>query len=363
MESFLEGYQRYFIKNNINLTRMILGNIFIYYFITPGNALILMAVVNTLGIISRCSAFYYLISHDSKYKVRFNPSLISKEVYNEIFIFSFKTFVQGIAFRFNLSVNTIIIGAISGAQTIVYYVIPLNLTNYGEGFLRSLSLVFLPYFSDLFGKDRQNDLTKSYLVASKYIYVIAVVLSIGVINLGDNFLNLWIGETYANKGHIIIVAASLILLITSINLLSSRYLIATGNHGILAIVDTIKVAIRIPIAAFLVYRYGYAGAIFSQFFIIFFEVPYILSIVCKHLNTTMFNYFRTVILPCIIPGIILYAVLAYLENTIKISNYFLLFGVAITGTMAFCIAYIFTGLNKEELMIVKREIAAFKARP
>ena len=49
-ESFLEGFQKYYLKNNITIFNSIVGSTILYFLIEPVNALVLLAGINAIGV-------------------------------------------------------------------------------------------------------------------------------------------------------------------------------------------------------------------------------------------------------------------------------------------------------------------------
>jgi O-antigen/teichoic acid export membrane protein len=49
-ESYLEGFQKYYLKNNITIFNSIVGSSLLYLYISPENGLVLLAGINAIGL-------------------------------------------------------------------------------------------------------------------------------------------------------------------------------------------------------------------------------------------------------------------------------------------------------------------------
>src|SRR5690606_32941345 len=61
-ESYLEGFQKYYLKNNITIINSIVGSTLLYLLITPENGLVLLAGINAIGISIKYILFMWLLS-------------------------------------------------------------------------------------------------------------------------------------------------------------------------------------------------------------------------------------------------------------------------------------------------------------
>jgi len=113
-ESFLEGLQQYHLKNKIVIFNSIVSSIIMFIYITPENALLLIAAVNAIGVISKYIIFFTLLSKPQCGSLRLKFDYFSYSVLKELLIFGFKSFVQGASSRISYNVDNFVIAAFMG---------------------------------------------------------------------------------------------------------------------------------------------------------------------------------------------------------------------------------------------------------
>ncbi len=346
-ESFLEGYQQFVTKNFVSILLLLLNSLIIYIFINTDNALLLLAGVSTISVLFKYGIYYLILHLNRTSSLHFKFRFVTRATILEIFSFSIKTFLAALAYRLNQSIDIFLIGALSGIETIVYFSIPYALIRYANHFVQAITSVYMPLFADLHSRNEKQKLKSIYIIASKLLYSINALLLVGVILVGDNFILYWVGADYSGKGSVILLCVSLTLLVDDINILGGRYLPAIGKHGVLAVSETIRVSIRFPLAAILIYYFGYAGAAYS-FFAHILTVYYVLKKVCGYIEINMVDYITSAIMPSALPIIVLCIAIKIASGYIVIHNFLTLFTVAIVGTVCYIATFMVFGIKKSE---------------
>src|SRR5690606_33065671 len=129
-ESFFEGFQKYYLKNNITIFNSVLGSIAIYFYITPENGLVLLAGVNAIGYTSKYILLMWLLSRSSYGNISFKLIYFSVDKLREVLSFGAKSFVQGISTRIENATDSLVIGFFLGPAMVPIYSIPANLVSY-----------------------------------------------------------------------------------------------------------------------------------------------------------------------------------------------------------------------------------------
>src|SRR5690606_17800432 len=93
-ESYLEAFQKYYLKNNIAIFNSIVGSLVVYVFIEPGNALLLLAAANAIGVSTKYMLFVYILSRRKYGGIRPTVSHFSLDRLKVIVIFGFKSLIQ-----------------------------------------------------------------------------------------------------------------------------------------------------------------------------------------------------------------------------------------------------------------------------
>lgn len=346
-ESVLEGFHKFYVKNNVTIVISIVANILIYNLITRENALIVLAVVSTAEATIKYTVFYVMLGLNRERPVYFMPARVKLSVLRDALSFGVKSFVSGAALTLQQTASSIIITAIAGVNKIIYFSIPSRLMDFAWSLLSVLSQACMPFFAKLHGESKDEETREIFFVLSKYIYAIAVLLCIGLLMVGDDFLAIWMGDEYAIKGRIILTCTTMASLFNAINPLAGRYLTAINRHGVLAISQAVQTIVRAVTMIPLVYYYDYVGAAYASFISILFTF-YILKYTCSCLETSVADYLKIIVLPALLPGVAVLTYLARVAEVYNMDSYTRLLLVSITGGIIYVGLYFLIATNKKE---------------
>ena len=90
-----------------------------------------------------------------------------------------------------------------GTESLTYYVVPMSLGLYLHGFVTSLVLVIFPLASEL--NNQRDKLLRLYLKATKVICMIIVFVVATVMVQSHNFLQLWMGDNFAEHSSVLLM--------------------------------------------------------------------------------------------------------------------------------------------------------------
>lgn len=357
-ESYMESYQEYYLKNNITIVNSFIGFALIYYYITPSNALVLLAGVNALGV---CTKYIFLVWY-MQYRrpfLKIRAAYFSYVQLKELLKFSIKTVIQGISTRMENSTDAIVIGTILGPALVPLYSVPANLLNHIRGICVTLTHVFMPYLSGLSATNDHEKIKTVYLSGSKLVVSLTLLLTVGAVALGEDFLRLWVGSQISDSAgdFFLIIAAFTVLPL--LNPLSSRYLTAIDKHGFFAKWQPVVAVANLILSVILIYPMGIAGVALGSLIPALVFQPIVLHVCCKELQSSMWEYVTYVLLPWVIPCAAMIGCIYVLKNYIGIDGYIHFLEVASLGSIVFMLsAYIFAFNAKEKnilLNIIRRK--------
>ncbi len=90
-----------------------------------------------------------------------------------------------------------------GSESLTYYVVPMSLGLYLHGFIASLVQVVFPLASEL--KNYPEKLLRLYTKATKVICMLVVFVTLSAAVQSKTFLQLWMGETFAEQSSILLM--------------------------------------------------------------------------------------------------------------------------------------------------------------
>ncbi len=347
-EGFLEGYQKFHVKNNIAIAYLIIANTIIFFLMTPANGILLLAGVSASGNFFKYTHFALLISRE-KYgglQPRFKQS--SWKTFHETARFGFKSLVQGVAYTIEAGTDTLVIGYLLGAATVPFYSIPANLVLYVRGFGWTITQAFMPLFSALYAQEKSSEIQTIYINASKYVIALLLPISIGAILLGSSFIGIWVGKQYQEGADLIILLLTLYIGLPYLNPFSIRYLTAISAHGRLAKITTVGALVNISLSIILVNYYGIVGAALGSLIPVIFIIPIVLKMCCWHLKIKVRAYIFRSIYPVLMPALIMIESILVFKANYLVDSYLNILLAGGLGSVCYAIAFYIFGLSQKE---------------
>lgn len=348
LESYLEGFQQYFVKNNVTMLVTITGAVFIFNFITPENGLYLMALTAAVGVWLRFFVYWILLFKPSSTGLRFLVSNYSFSKLKEVLVFGLKSFVQGISGRVETSSDTLIIGFVLGPQAVPFYHIPASLAGYMRGIGWTMTHAFMPMFSNLHALDETSRMQELYLRASKYVVAIIAAMALGICFLGGEFLTIWLSPEFKEKGEYILYCAVLFVAIPFLAPFSSRYLTGIGKHGYLAKLAPFGAVLNISLSLLLVDHYGALGVAVASVITASIFTPLYIRYVCNQMGHSYWLYFRFSVVPAFLPSLALIAAMVGGAKIILLNSYVALLANAVLGGIAWFTVFYLCTLDQNE---------------
>ncbi|GAA5218529.1 lipopolysaccharide biosynthesis protein [Corallincola platygyrae] len=328
--SFLEGLQHYQIKNNILLVNSLIGASVIYWLINPENGIIILALINAIGTVTKFLLYFWLLSRPNYGEMHFSRSHCEWATLRELLQFGIKSFVQGAATRISNNADNFVIAGFLGPATIIFYALPANLIRHIRMLIMSITHAFLPLFSDLQARDNKAASQRYYLTASRYVVAIALLLTLCTAGLGPDFIAVWIDPQYREPARIVLYLLLVTVMMPLFNPLSSRYLTALGEHGILAKLAVWSALISLGLSLTLVNFMGLEGIALASVIPTLFIQWRILGKTCEQLALSRGDYLRQVVGPNLLPALAAIATLYGLQQLWAFDGYLV---ILLTGAV------------------------------
>lgn len=300
-EAALEGLQRYSAKNIVTLASVVFGAVATYIFITPQNALLLLALVNGIGSTVKYAIFFWMLMVGSEPRLRVTLRQYSAEVLKTITQFGAKSFIQGAAGNLESNTPVLVIGAILGPAAVVFYRLPVALVSQLRMLSWTLTHAFMPLFSDLSARGSAHETRMIYLNASKILLGLLLPAAVMLGLLGSDFIGVWMGADYGAKASGLVWWVIAFYMLPSIDPLASRYLTAIGRHGVFARLYPIQALANIAISVPLAYAFGILGVVIGSVLPTAVITPLVLRTVCGEVGFSVGSYLRHTIGPALVP--------------------------------------------------------------
>ncbi|MEN8129863.1 MAG: oligosaccharide flippase family protein [Pseudomonadota bacterium] len=356
-ESFLEGFQKYYLMNNITIFNSVVSSVILYHYIDPGNALVLLAVVNATGISIKYFAFIYILTRPEYGNMRPGTAYAVWQSFRETVGFGVKSLIQGIASRIEIGTDMIVIGYFLGPAMVPFYAIPSNLISYIRNIGWTLTHAFMPVFSAMDATNRVDDIRELYLGASRYVVAFLLPMCVGVTLVGSAFIGIWIGEEYQDEADIIILLLVVYTSLPFLNPFSTRYLTAIGKHGLLAKLYPVSALINIVASVILVHYWGIAGVALGSVIPVFMLVPIVLKHCCGYLGIPVSQYLVKSVVPSIAPTACMWYSVYTFRQYQPLDSYLRIIMAVLVGAVVYGILFYILGMKTGERKWINSRLA------
>lgn len=344
----LEGYQVYYIKNLLTFIDAFVVLAITLLLISRTNALILLASVSTLSLVWKYVAYLILLGRDRDYPLYFRRRYLSASTLQSLLGFGIKGFIQGISYQIQARSGIFITGIFLGAASVPLFTVPTNLAAYLSNITETGSQAFMPLFSALEAQGRRDEILPLYLFASKVLVGIIVLMSIGLLLLGPDFITLWVGSQFRPSATQLLPYLVVSVTMAFINPFGARYLMALGRHGIYARVAPVALAVNLVLSVGLIGRFGMRGIVAAAIVAALIVSGSALRLCCKLLRITVGVYLRRTLVPLIVPGLSMAAAVLAVKEFVLMRSYAEVFGVAAASTAIYAVVFLAVAMSGSE---------------
>lgn len=302
MESTFEGQLQYTLKNNIIMAHTIAGAAYLYFMMPHYDPLLLLCWVNIAQGVSKLILFALLLHRPQYGGHMFRARNFQIDLAKQMYRFGFKSFVQGIASRVETKADVIVIGSLIGPQAVVFYSIPQALSNRIRELVQVLSHVLMPAFAELHSAGQQERMIKVFMLSSRFIVGVLGLLGFGIVYLGGEFITLWMGAEYAERGKVILWLLVAYVMLGALIPLDSRYLTAVNRHGVLAKLAIVRATLNITFSLIGAGWIGVAGVALGSTLATAIVAPFVWHAVFRNLHIHWLSYAHKVLQPMLLSG-------------------------------------------------------------
>jgi O-antigen/teichoic acid export membrane protein len=347
-ECFQLGYQRYILRNTVNIVLTLIASTTLIFLLLKGYGLIVMALVGTLETFIKVAIHIILVSLPKYGNYVFKKSDVSWKSLKEPLIFGYKSLINYISGILAVSTDSLVIAAFLGPIAVTFYSIPARLVLTICALLGALTLSLMPFFSELDAYGDKTKVVQAMTIASKFIAGIMVPILLTSCFLGTPFISCWMGPEYAVKGRLVLYILAGAYVLLYLNPCHNHFLTGLGSHGFLAKMNLTSAIVNLILSLIFVRYLGKEGAALGTFVASIIFTPIILSYTCKCLNISIWKYINDVVLPLIIPNVILVVLLLATVSNYSLDNYFKVVGTGLFTLTIYILLFLFFSLRKEE---------------
>lgn len=251
------AHEQFVYTKILHLIRTVINPIIMIFVLLFGYGAIGMLVGSTIFNILLGLVNVYYCFKNLKLRIRFKG--FNKEIFIEIFHFSFFIFLAAIAHKIYWSTDQFILGMFVSSTAISIYSIGSQLNGYFIAFSNVINGMFLPKLTKLTIVQKDDkELMKILLMVSRIQYFIATFIFLGFILVGRQFVIRWAGDEYEVSYYIALLVMGP-QLISIIQALFATLLEAMNKHRVKSMIYLGVAILNLVLTLILVKPYGVIG--------------------------------------------------------------------------------------------------------
>ena len=191
----LEAHERFELRNAIDLGVLFFRSGLFIIILISGYGIVALGIIHTIGGISGLFLSYFLARKIFS-NLKITPKHISKYRFTELFGFSVWAFIGNISYRLLYTTDNIVIGIFLGPKWVTYYAVGGMLLFRSRALINQFTQVFSPKLMQDCAKKDFESLQVLFQKGSNLNMVICILVFIGMISFGKEFIILWMGDQF-----------------------------------------------------------------------------------------------------------------------------------------------------------------------
>ena len=358
--SIIKAYEKFTYQKIVAILGTILRPVIMIPLLFLGFKSITMTLVITFVNLGTLLLNYFYCRNKLKIKLKYSG--FDKVLFKVILGYSVWLFIGEIVDKVNWSADHFILGAVSGTIAVSIYSVASQLNSLFINLSTAISGVLLPKMSKMVAnKATSEELTNEMIKVGRIQYYIIFLMCSGLILLGKQFINIWVGDGFEESYYIAIILI-IPVCIPLIQNLGLSIIQAMNKYKFKSIITLVMSIINIVVSIFLAKEWGAIGAAIGTAGSLIICNVFIMNIYYKkEININIFEFWKNIIqmtLKFAIPLIIIIVVM-YFTSINGIS------GIVIYGLlyiMLFFVTSYLMVMNKYEKNIVNKVLKKLKIK-
>jgi O-antigen/teichoic acid export membrane protein len=254
----LAALHRFDLMNLIEAANSLFSALTIVFFLSAGNGLIALALINLLFAIA--TGAVYVTSALRIYpalSIRF--SKCDSEHLKLIFSFSIYTFLLQLSFNVIFYTDSIVIGSVLSVGLVTFFAIAGNLMNYSRMLISGISTTMTPRAGALEAMGRTDEIQMLVLKATRLATLVMLPIALTFLLRGSSFIRLWMGPEFAEQtGHVLWVL-SLALIFVAGDQVATAIMLGISAHRVAVLMMCVMALFNLGLSIVLARRMGIVG--------------------------------------------------------------------------------------------------------
>lgn len=330
----------------ISVIRTLVANALIYFFLTRGEGIMALVLINC-----GASVFEYLATY-AVCRIKYPAVNISLRKFDRggtrpLFAYSGKTLLIQIADLLRFRVDALVIAIYLNVSLVTYYSVGSKLIDYFGAFMISTVGFVAPLFSQYEGQGDFNALRSRFLDVTRICTTISVFIGASIIFYGEAFMERWMGPGFESSYHIAVILGipATIALTQSPGL---QLLYGLSKHHYYAVSNTLEGLLNLLLSVILVQHFGmYGVALGTAGEMLLFKIFIQPVLICRAAGLPVTDYVIKTILLTAVKSLVPLLAYFYLVAGYVRADYLSLFVLAAVQSVFFLPLLYFVVLNKD----------------
>ncbi len=269
----LMGLQRFYVVSRTAILFSVFRALATYALLTSGYGIVALSGLHlALSLVS--SFVVFLLCRVYLPAVPLRPVRPARLDVAKLLNYGKYVLLANIGDKIVFATDAIVIGMFFPIAMLTPYAIAGTLIGNMRSVVMAMASIVNPLTSALQPEDRDESLARVVQTGAKGAMLVGLPLCIGFITLGESFIRLWMGETYAPTAGVILVVLSLGYIVGLPYYTISGVFYGLGAHRSIALLRLLEGAANLGLSIVLLRVYGLAGVAAGT------AIPHILIVGC-----------------------------------------------------------------------------------
>jgi len=203
-QSFLVMLQRYDLRNANQILFDIIRTILLYIALKNGYKIVAISIITTACTFCM-NIGYVIIVYRIFEELKIKFLYASRSTLHSIFNYGFWAVIGELGRQLLFYSSAFVIGAFLNTAAITFFAIAGNLFEYARNLLGAMTRVFFPVAAQQHSRSEFDKLRSLYFKGSRYTFILTVIIIVGFIVVGKQFIILWMGKEYTESYKILVI--------------------------------------------------------------------------------------------------------------------------------------------------------------
>lgn len=245
----------------VHLIKLVLRTFLIVFVVINEYGLLTMMVIvlltELLGDLLTCRFAMKQLPH-----FHFSVKAAKTSYVRQLFGYSWIALISNLGDMMRLKIIPILVSSLIGIKAVVLYAIALRLMEYFQQLIMHAVGMMMPIFSQFEGKGDMSLVRKGFEHSLVISIIISIFVGASIIIYGGDFINLWMGEQYANSymiTSVLVVPITLLLMQAP----ARDLFYGISKHGYYAVINIVELLLIVVLSLFFTQRFGLFGIAIS----------------------------------------------------------------------------------------------------